>query len=430
MAVDINGTWEKVHDRGDNFWKNAPDTSTPLDEVNLNEIEYENNTFDDRILALKADKVSRTEQLVKNIVIEKETGIITVIMINGAEYIYDTKLEKIAVNFSYDEENERLVITLEDGTEQYVDLSSLITEYEFENSEDVNFTVEDGKVKAFIPEGSITPEKLEPNYLANVQGYTELAKGYKDDAKTSADNAKASEEECERIERELGDVVVPMGTLTHAQWLETIASITLKTGYMWNISTDFVTDETFIDEAGKKCKAGTNVLYLNGMWDTFGGGGGAEIKQITYDYYIEHKAEIDASDDAYIVTMGEGTAVIGMYILNQADYNARKEFYDTCGAFILIRDAEVVGAEEWKLIDSVSGAKTEEPYTLKKLDGAKEYLLEFSRFGNQGSMLLPSTRYGGDFRISSSESLSDYAFFSSGKITIADTYSTLRIFAR
>lgn len=61
---------------------------------------------------------------------------------------------------------------------------------------------------------------------------------------------------------------IPMGTVSFSE-LSTAEKVT---GYVYNISDDFVTDNTFREGAGKSYTAGTNVYYTaNGYWDCFGG---------------------------------------------------------------------------------------------------------------------------------------------------------------
>lgn len=159
----------KVYERIN--WENEPSLNTPLSEGNLNRMDLALDTIDTRVVSHETTKldVSVANTMVKNVTYEESTGIITVTYLNGTTATLDTKLEKLAVNFRYDPETEKLIITLDDGTTQEVDLSSLITEYDFENTNTVAFTVENGVVKAMIPDGAITGDKLEPNYLANCE---------------------------------------------------------------------------------------------------------------------------------------------------------------------------------------------------------------------------------------------------------------------
>lgn len=61
---------------------------------------------------------------------------------------------------------------------------------------------------------------------------------------------------------------IPMGTIT----FDELANVEKATGYVYNISDDFVTDETFREGEGKSYTAGTNVYFCaSGLWDCFGG---------------------------------------------------------------------------------------------------------------------------------------------------------------
>ena len=121
--------------------------------------------------ALDTTKVdlAKANELVKEILWDESNGTLTVVKMNGSKAVIDTKLEKLAVNFKYNPQTQQLVITLDDGTVQNVDLSSLITEYEFLDSDTIAFEITDGKVKAIVKNGSITEDKLQPNFLADIK---------------------------------------------------------------------------------------------------------------------------------------------------------------------------------------------------------------------------------------------------------------------
>lgn len=148
------------------------------------------DNLDDRVVAMDASKVDLTKanELVKEILWDESKGTLTIVKMNGSKAAIDTKLEKLAVNFKYDPQTQQLIITLDDGTVQNVDLSSLITEYEFLESDTIAFEITDGKVKAIVKNGSITEDKLQPNFLSDVK--VEVAK-----AQASATAADASEKE-------------------------------------------------------------------------------------------------------------------------------------------------------------------------------------------------------------------------------------------
>ena len=179
---------QKIYSR--TYWENFPSEKTAMNEKRLNNAEKGIDDLDDRIVAMDAAKVDlvKANNLVEDITYEEATGIVTVTKMNGSKAVIDTKLEKLAVNFTYDPQTQQLIITLDDGTTQNVDLSALITEYEFLDSDTIAFEITDGKIKAIVKNGSITEDMLQPNFLADVKVEAEKAKA-------SASAADASEKE-------------------------------------------------------------------------------------------------------------------------------------------------------------------------------------------------------------------------------------------
>lgn len=189
-------------------WENYPSDATPLNEANLNNLDSATDTIDDRVITLDTTKATKTEvaTLVSNVTFEESTGIITITKKNGSRVTIDTQMEKIAVNFTYNPTTQQIILTLIDGTKQYIDLSALITQYEFLDTDTVAFIIDtDGKVSAIVKEGSIKEEHLEPNYLAKVK--VEVAK-----AQTSASNAATSEDNARSAATEAQDSATAAAT--------------------------------------------------------------------------------------------------------------------------------------------------------------------------------------------------------------------------
>ena len=201
--------YQKIYSR--EYWENFPSEKTAINRNRLNNIESGIDAIDDRVCALDTTKVDlvKANELVKEILWDESNGTLTVVKMNGSKAVIDTKLEKLAVNFKYNPQTQQLVITLDDGTTQNVDLSALITEYEFTDSDTIAFEITDGKVKAIVKNGSITEDKLQPNFLADVkvesakavasaksagESETKAAKSAAD-AKDSADRAQGIESE-------------------------------------------------------------------------------------------------------------------------------------------------------------------------------------------------------------------------------------------
>lgn len=177
-------------------WENYPSDETPLNERNLNQMDSAIGIIDNNVVILDTTKASKAEvaTLVADVTFEESTGIITVTRKNGSVFTIDTKMEKIAVNFDYNPTTQQIILTLIDGTKQYIDLSALITQYEFLDTDTVAFIIgTDGKVSAIVKDGSIEEKHLEPNYLAKIKVEVAKAESSQKAAETSEKNAKESE---------------------------------------------------------------------------------------------------------------------------------------------------------------------------------------------------------------------------------------------
>jgi hypothetical protein len=136
----------------------------------MNKMDKSIDEIDNRVITLYTTTATKDDisTLFKEVVWNESTGVITFTRVNGSVLTIDTKLEKLVINFSYDATTEQLVITLDDGTKQYVDMSALVTQYEFLDSDTIAFQLENGKVRAIIKEGSIQGKHLQPDYLADI----------------------------------------------------------------------------------------------------------------------------------------------------------------------------------------------------------------------------------------------------------------------
>lgn len=186
----MNKTYGRIN------WENYPSDETPLNESNLNKIDVATDEIDNRVITLDTTKATKAEvsTLVQDVAFEENTGIITITKKNGSKITIDTQMEKIAVNFSYNAETQQIILTLIDGTRQYIDLSALITQYEFLDSDTVAFSIDSaGKVSAIVKEASIQEKHLRPNYLADIKVEVAKAQASQSAAAKSESNAKASE---------------------------------------------------------------------------------------------------------------------------------------------------------------------------------------------------------------------------------------------
>lgn len=177
-------------------WKNLPSKTTPLGESRLNPQRNAIDGIDDRVIYLYNTKldIEVANTMVKRIDFNETNGVFTVTYLNGTTFEIDTKLEKLAINFRFDEATQQLIIVLDDGTEQIVDLSAFIAQYEFLDSKTIAFTIENGgKVTAIVKEGSIQEKHLNPNYLGDIRVEAAKAEAAAEAAAKSEENAANSE---------------------------------------------------------------------------------------------------------------------------------------------------------------------------------------------------------------------------------------------
>lgn len=155
-------------------------------------------------LALKSDK-SVTDLHFKSVSLDAETGVFTFTREDNSYVTIDTVLEKVATNWTYDADTQSLVLTLADGSSVSVPLSAFITETEFVDSDQIDFSVSNHTVTATVKAGSITDSMLASALVTQLQGYVtaasgsagdalqykNAAEGYKNAAATSATKAEA-----------------------------------------------------------------------------------------------------------------------------------------------------------------------------------------------------------------------------------------------
>ena len=192
---------QKAHDSSYNdYWRNYPNIGTPIVQDQLNRMETTMDTIDDRVVTFDTSKADQTDMLqaVRSITYTASTGTFRVTFFNGSYIDIDTDIEKIAINFDYDDDPtspnyQKIIITLQDGTKKYIDLSALITEYEFNTSQTIQAIVQGGEVSFEIINGSVTEDKLEPNFLANCRIEVSLAEGFAEESEAWAIGERGGE---------------------------------------------------------------------------------------------------------------------------------------------------------------------------------------------------------------------------------------------
>jgi hypothetical protein len=161
--------------------------------------------FEERI----ADRYTKTEtetlvandtnNLVSDVDVNLTTGVITITKKDGTTVTFDTALEKVPAKFEIVENGDTyaLKITNQDGTVTQADITQFMNVYNFNNSDEVAFEVnETGNKKtvtASIRANSIGLDKLSLSVVSTLEGYMTSAKDSAAAAKTSETNARTSE---------------------------------------------------------------------------------------------------------------------------------------------------------------------------------------------------------------------------------------------
>ena len=184
-------------------WQNEPSIATPLNETNLNKIDYALDVVDGRVVTFDTTKANQSDllQTVKTVAYNTTTGVFTFTFWNGNTVTADLNIEKIPVDFSMDEYGV-ITMTTADGTTYTCDISELIKLYTFNDSSEIDFTTTtdasgNKTITASIVSGSITGDKLQPNYLADCVSAKNGAESAETNAGQSAINSEMSSEDSE-----------------------------------------------------------------------------------------------------------------------------------------------------------------------------------------------------------------------------------------
>lgn len=196
-------------------WKNFPSEETAVNEMNLNRMDSGLDAIDDRVVAMDATKFDAitANSLIKDWEIDENTGIITITKLSGEKILFDLNIEKIPVSFALSDDG-TLTMTTDDGTEFTANIGAMIPILTFEDSDEIAVSVSgEGVNKTYsfsIKNGSITEDKLRPDYLADIK--VESAKAVasaksagesETNAAKSATDSKNSADRAQEIENEI-----------------------------------------------------------------------------------------------------------------------------------------------------------------------------------------------------------------------------------
>ena len=166
--------------------------------------------------------------------------------------------------------------------------------------------------------GAEASESAAEGYSINAQQSMNSAAGSATSASASATEAYNYYRQAEAITNSLNGAFLPMGTITYSELATLKEGGAVGTGYLYNISDNFTTDETFKMGAGVEYTAGANVYFTaDGYWDCLAGAtvtgvkGGAETvyRKGNVDITVENIGAIPITD---IVTVDEMKNYLGI----------------------------------------------------------------------------------------------------------------------
>ena len=223
---------------------------------------------------------------------------------DNAKYYYEQSLENAE---SADASEERALLSADSASNSAVSASSsasnaLNSANSALNSADIASDSADTAVSAAATAQSSMNTTVEKTALAV----------------ESATNAQNAYLQAKAITDGLNGAFLPMGTITYSEFTTLKENGTVGAGYLYNISDNFTTDDTFKKGAGIECNAGTNVYYTaDGYWDCLasttvvGVKGGKETVYRTGEVNItvENIGAISSSD---IATVDEMKTYLGI----------------------------------------------------------------------------------------------------------------------
>ena len=177
-------------------WENYPSEATALNETNLNKMDFALDEVDNRLIEQDTTKLSKTDASndVVNWTMDEETGVITVTRRSGEQILFDLNIEKIPVSFSLSDDGILTMVT-DDGTTFTANIGAMIPILTFNDSNEIAVSVSGtgiNKTYSFsVKDNSITENKLQPNFLADIKVQSASASLSASNAETNATKSQS-----------------------------------------------------------------------------------------------------------------------------------------------------------------------------------------------------------------------------------------------
>ena len=184
--------------------------------------------------------------------------------------VSETPVENSDIESSY--EYDGLNTALEKAEAEYSNVIRLSKSYAIGNANGIRENEDTDNAKYYYEQSVKNANNAKTSESGALENY-KLAKSYAVGntgvrENENSDNAKYYLGVVKSVVDGLNSGFIPIGTISFSE----LATAEKATGFTYNISDDFVTDESFLEGAGKSYTAGTNVYFTaSGKWDCFGG---------------------------------------------------------------------------------------------------------------------------------------------------------------
>ena len=132
-----------------------------------------------------------------------------------------------------------------------------------------------------------------------------------DSAASASESAKGAQNyylQAEAVVNGLNGAFLPMGTIEYAELAQLKESGVVAAGYLYNISDNFITDDTFKMGAGVEYDAGANVYFTaDGYWDVLAGATVIGVKGDTESIYRKGNVNLTAENVGAVPTSDVAT---------------------------------------------------------------------------------------------------------------------------
>lgn len=141
------------------------------DAVNKRHIHSNKSTLDNTNEVFNTEQKQRVENSISAVSMDNKTGVFTFVRNDGTSFTLDTLLEKVVVNFHYDQATKKLILEHEDGTTQEIPMNAFINLYTGVDGTEITVSVSsDNKISAVVKNGSIGETKLSSALLSKLNG--------------------------------------------------------------------------------------------------------------------------------------------------------------------------------------------------------------------------------------------------------------------